>query len=220
MKDAPQLIEITRKKYAECKSYSDMGVACTDNAPAVRDIRFKTAFERDGRFRFEFRQYHPHLGKSGPDHISVVWSNGTRHTLAGAPVGQKDYGNLSGPVSGATGISAASVIHIPSLLMPELFAIRPTWIELEGARILREEMLGETKCLVLNGFRRITEYSVWIDSKEFCIRKIASKMRNTASGNEETRQDINDIVTTYNYSQIKFDQTIAPSDLEPNFPEE
>ncbi len=220
MKDAQDLIELTCKKYAECKSYSDMGVACTDNAPAVRDIRFKTAFERDDRFRFEFRQYHPHLGKSGPDLISVVWSNGTRHTLAGAPIGQKDYGHLSGPVSGATGISAASVIHIPSLLMPDLFAIRPIWIELEGARIQREEMLGDTKCLVLNGFRRITEYSVWIDSKEFCIRKIVSTMRNTASGSEEMSQDLSDMVTTYNYSQINFDQTIAESDLEPNFPEE
>jgi hypothetical protein len=240
VKDAQDLIELTRKKYAECKSYSDVGVACTENAPAVRDIRFKTAFERDDRFRFEFRQYHPHLGKSGPDHISVVWSNGTRHTLARAALGQQNYGNLSGPVSGATGISAASVIHIPSLLMPDLFAIRPTWLELEGARILREEILGDSKCLVLTGFRRITEYSVWIDSKEFCIRKIVSTMRTTASGNEEMRQelqkfvdegklpanfsipnfDLNDMVTTYNYSNIEFDQTIPPDVLEPNFPEE
>jgi len=217
MKDAQQLIEITCKKYAECKTYSDAGVACTDNAPAVRDIRFKTAFERDDRFRFEFRQYHAHLGKSGPDHISVVWSNGTRHTLASAGIGQKDYGSLTGPVSGATGISAASVIHIPSLLMPDLFAIRPTWLELEGARIVREEVLGDSKCLVLTGFRRITEYSVWVDSKEFCIRKIVSTMRTTASANEEMKREL---VTTYNYSQIIFDQTIAQSDLEPNFPEE
>ncbi len=240
MKDAQHLIELTCKKYAECKSYSDVGVACTDNEPAVRDIRFKTAFERDDRFRFEFRQYHPHLGKSGPDRISVVWSNGTRHTLASAALGQQNYGKLSGPVSGATGISRSSVIHIPFLLMPDLFAIRPIWVELEGARILREEMLGDTKCLVLNGFRIITEYSVWIDSKEFCIRKIVSTMRNTASGNEEMRQqmqkfveegklpanipipnfDLNDMVTSYRYSNIEFDQTIPPDELEPNFPEE
>ena len=65
-------------------------------------------------------------------------------------------------------------------------------------------------------------------------------MRNTASGNEEMTQemqkfvdegklpanipipnfDLNDMVTTYNYSQIIFDQTIPPDELEPNFPEE
>ncbi len=240
MKDAQHLIEITCKKYAECKSYSDVGVARTDNDAAIRDLRFKTAFARDDRFRFEFRQYHPHLGKSGPDTISVVWSNGTRHTFCSSLIGSKDYGNLIGPVSAATGISAASVIHIPSLLMPDLFAIRPTWLELEGARILREEILGDSKCLVLTGFRRITEYSVWIDSKEFCIRKIVSTMRTTASANEEMRQqmqkfvdegkipanfsipnfDLNDMVTTYSYSNIEFDQSIAQSELEPNFPEE
>lgn len=217
MKDAQHLIELTCKKYAECKSYSDVGVACTDNDAAIRDIRFKTAFARDDRFRFEFRQYHPHLGKSGPDTVSVVWSNGTSHTFCSSIIGSKDFGSLIGPVSAATGISAASVIHIPSILMPDLIAINPVWLQLEGARILKEEKLDDKKCLVLMGFRRVSEYSVWIDSEKFCIRKIVSTMRSAASQNVTMSQDM---VTTYNYSQIIFDQTIAQSDLEPNFPEE
>lgn len=240
MKDAQDLIELTCKKYAECKSYSDVGVARTDNDAAIRDLRFKTAFARDDRFRFEFRQYHPHLGKSGPDTISVAWSNGTRHTFCSSLIGSKDFGSLTGPVSAATGISAASVIHIPSILMPDVIAIRPVWLQLEGARILKEEKLDDRKCLVLKGFRRVSEYSVWIDSEQFCIRKIVSTMRSTASGNEEMRQqmqkfvdegklpantpipnfDLNDMVTTYSYSNIEFDQTIPLDDLEPNFPEE
>lgn len=215
VKDAQDLIELTCKKYAECKSYSDSGIASSQNDPAVRDIRFKTAYVRDDRFRFEFRQYHPHLGKSGPDNVTVVWSNGTRHTIAGSSIEQKDYSSLSGPVSGATGTSSASVIHIPSLLMPDLFSIRPLWLELEGAQIKREEMLGERKCLVLNGFRRITEYSVWIDSLDFCIRQIVQIMRKAESHAEER-----ELVTTYNYSQINFDQTIESRELEPNFPQE
>lgn len=213
MKDAQDLIELTCKKYAECQSYSDTGVASTDNEAAIRDIRFKTAFVRDDRFRFEFRQYHPHLGKSGPDNISVVWSNGTRHTFCSSVIGSKDFGTLMGPISSATGVSAASVIHLPSLLMPDLIAIKPVWLQLEGARILREEKLEEHNCLVLNGFRKITEFSVWIDSNDFYIRKILQIMRTTAEQSQ-------DMITTYNYSDIKFDQAIESIDLEPNLPVE
>ncbi|MCW5824067.1 MAG: hypothetical protein KIT34_14780 [Cyanobacteria bacterium TGS_CYA1] len=215
-------------------------MASTDNDAAIRDLRFKTSFVRDDRFRFEFRQYHPHLGKSGPDIVSVVWSNGTRHTFYSSPIGQKDYGSLIGPVSATTGISAASIIHIPSLLMPENIAISPTWLSLEGARISTEEIVDNRKCFVLGGFRRITDYSIWIDKDDYSIRKIVHVMRMTQSQSEEMQRDLQrmkdegklppempipnfdlkDMSTTYNYSNIEFDKFIDSADLEPNFPTE
>lgn len=215
MINAQQLIEKTCQKYAECKSYSDTGVASTDNDAAIRDLRFKTSFVRDDKYRFECRQYHPHLGKSGPDVVSVAWSNGTRHSFCASSSGEKDFGEFSGTIGAATGVSRGSVILIASLLMPDQVGIR-SWLALEGARILREETVDKHNCLVLGGFRRITEYSAWIDKDDFSIRKIVQIMRLAKHTTDE--MELADFSTSISYSNITFNQPIESKDLEPNFP--
>lgn len=213
--DAQQLIEKTCKKYAECKSYSDSGLARADNDAAIRDLRFKTAFVRDNRYRFECRQYHPHLGKSGPDTVSVAWSNGILHSFCASSIGEKNFDEFSGPVSAATGVSGGSIILTASLLMPDQVGIK-SWLELEGARILKEDLIDNYNCVVLSGFRRITEYSVWIETKDYAIRKVVQIMRLTKQSTDEMEKA--DFSTTYTFSNIAFDQPIDSKDLEPNFP--
>ncbi len=71
---AQEILDRMAKVYANCKSYRDSGVVKTlflqDNGKRTVEKPFTTAFERSGRFRFEYRQ-----GLSTTNRY-IIWSNG------------------------------------------------------------------------------------------------------------------------------------------------
>ncbi len=239
MKDVQEIIQSALDMYSQCTSYSDTGIVSQKREKANRAIKFKTVFERPNKFRFEFRKYHPYFGPSGPEWVSVVWSDGITHNLC-ATNRIKDYEDLRGPIAGATGISSSSAFLVPTLLIPNIFEDLPLWLKLQNAEILSNEECDEQTCYVIRGERKIhSEYTVWIDVQQFCIRKILSVSKMTGERAKEMRKEmqemiesgklprgmpipdfpVKDMITEFNYKNIRFNEPIDPALFAKNFPE-
>ncbi len=242
MEDVDKIIQSTLELYANCTSYSDTGIV-NRKGGADKSVRFKTVFKRPNNFRFEWRMYHPHFGASGPEYVSVVWSDGKNHSLF-AVNRLQEYENLSRPIAGATGISSASVYQIPTLLLPDLFENRPLWLSSKTASLVQDETYDGHLCYVVNVERKNnSESTAWIDQELFCIRKIVTVMRTSLERAEQMKKEmqemakrgdlpadiaipdfplkdlVKDLITEYNYSDITFDKRLEPELFERNFPE-
>jgi hypothetical protein len=169
-----------RKLYGSLRTYQDTGevqsridtgeVVITDTKP------FSTAFERDGRFRWEFR------GSSGPgrkaDTRYVVWStdNETYHSWweLSRERGQSD--SLGTAMEGSTGVSGGSTTAIVPLLRTDIDVAARTTDLRDPVKKGTAEIDG-VKCHVIEGkgleIQGVTGLvtRLWIDDS-MAIRRI------------------------------------------------
>ena len=200
--DARTLLRLVAERYAEARSYADLGVVTIrfELGGTPYEIRrpFRTAFVRPDRFRFEFYED----AGVGPAQHYIVWQEGERvatYSLARRAATRQE--SLGSAIAGGTGISGGSAHAIPTLLLPGMFADDWRVVDLEeptladGATIVGRDWRGETE--------RIT-----IDPGTLLIRRI-----------EESPRRLRDTLVTQTITyQPLVDVALLPEELAAEFP--
>ena len=121
---ARRIQELVLQAYARLASYQDQGVVRTTitrkgTVDLPQDRPFTTAFTRDGRFRFQFRD-DAHTGK--PDDRYIIWSDGSAVRRWWGLVEREDAPpTLKSALAWAAGVSkGVAPVAVPYLLLPSL----------------------------------------------------------------------------------------------------
>jgi len=112
---ADEIIERTKAVYAGAKTYRDHGASKTVMNGKSGSKTFTTAFDRAGRFRFEYRD------EGDPKQAHVIWTdNGMSHTVWYVRPGQVDsHPDVLVPLGAAAGVSELLAVLIPPLLFDD-----------------------------------------------------------------------------------------------------
>jgi hypothetical protein len=180
-----QILSDMQSAYRDLEHYSDEGevVRRTDmrdhRQPPEKTLRFETHYVRPDRLHFELRI----APWPTPDHVPVrweMWWSGGEATTWFVPAQELRTLPLDDAINAASGISAAAVHTIPSLLLD---LGRPAWgiPHLEG----REQVDGR-ECFVIDfdfgASRRPRAWKskmvtrVWLDVGTYLIRRVRQEM--------------------------------------------
>jgi hypothetical protein len=203
---ADKLIERVAEVYRTTKSYRDSGVIIEyekDGESERERVRFKTAFVRPDRFRFEWSEPWPINGTVR----RVVWSNGKEvRTWWQIPLARdldERGGSLDMAIAGATGVSHGAAHTIPVLLMSPSICGR-TIRDLVRPRIERDAMFDERAVWIVAGlYAERYLMRVYVDKETLVIRRI----------DESQREDRCLLERTTTYSP-ELDPKVADSELE------
>lgn len=173
---AADKLKACEARYAEMKTYQDSGevkIEFKTSRPFSGTRPFKTAFQREGGFHWQFESRMP--GREGRDHRYVVWSADQKSFQSWWTIGDgvEKHETIGKAMAGPTGVSGGSATAIVPLLRPD--------IELNGrATRLKDvaekpaEKVDDVECSVITGTNWMgTAVTVWLDPK-LVIRKIVS----------------------------------------------
>lgn len=196
--EARQIVDRMAEVYASCSTYRDEGRVETVYFERVGEstetLRFRTAFVRPDRFRFEYVD-------ASDRYVIHSDSNGTRTWWDVTP-GVEEEDSLELALAGATGISSGSAHTIPSLLLNEAHSFRLT--DLTELMLLPDANLDGVSCYRIQGKNRGGDVeSLWIEKKTYLLRRIDTGMQFSDFRTEET--------TTYS-PQVNVD--VPPEELE------
>jgi hypothetical protein len=165
--------------YKSIRTYRDNGLLTQELSVQGRQLKsempFNTAFERGGRFRWQFR--HSATPGAKPDQLFAIWSSDSKTfdsfwTLnSKSQTGQK----LDMPLASATGISGGAATAIIPLLHIEkdgsAWGMMTT--DLLKPEDQGQEDVDKVKCWKIHGKAKFgdTKVTLWIDG-EGLIRKI------------------------------------------------
>ena len=173
--DVNTVIAKTETNYSNLRVYLDSGKVISSfyniARPHKSAILFKTAYKRTGAFNFEFYQL-------GTDRLHIVNrdENNKVMTWDGTSVIQAQHFSLA--MAGATGISSASAIMIPNLLMPDAIKTRHRNIfhSITDAKLEPSEVINGRSCYKLMGKENMLDKDgyvmIWISKDDYLIRKI------------------------------------------------
>jgi hypothetical protein len=176
---AQDRLAATTKLYKSVQTYRDDGLLTQElSVPGQRiksEMPFNTAFERGGRFRWQFR--HSAVPGAKPNQLFAIWSTDGRSfdsfwTLSGQR--QTDQ-KLDMPLASATGISGGAATAIIPLLRigknGSAWGLMTT--DLLNPEDKGQEEVDKVKCWKINGDAKFgdTKVTLWIDG-EGLIRKI------------------------------------------------
>lgn len=205
---AQDVLDRMAKAYESCKSYHDSGVVKTVFIVAgfkrAEEKPFTTAFVRPNRFRFEYTEK-----VFNSEHRYIVWSNGkaVQTWWDIKPEVEKEK-SLSLALAGATGVSGGSAHTIPALLLPNEIEGR-TLMDLTEAKRIDDAKLDKVKCFRIEGKFADSPITLWIDQKNFLVRRIDSQGTFDLFRTEET--------TTY---EPAIDEEIPEKKLEFGLPKQ
>jgi hypothetical protein len=177
---AQEQLDACRKLYETAKTYRDEGKVDSvidAGAQKISDSKpFTTAFERDGRFRWQFE--HSAMPGRKVDQKYLVWSDDqktfrSRWTLMGKT---DTFSSIDMAMAGPTGVSGGSATAVIPLLRPDIkIALRDT--DLHDPRIVGTEKLDGVECTMIRGTQPSADSVVvlWLDSGH-AIRKIKLNM--------------------------------------------
>lgn len=204
---ADDILRATADTYAHARSYTDHGQQTTTfhGKPSfVATKTFQTAFERDGRFRFEYRE------EGDPARAFVVWSDGSHAQISWyVKPGILDAKNLSFALAAATGVSGGTAHNIPALLMPAVGGRLVTSID-HPVREADETIDGQP-CFRISGSAHQASFTLWIDVRSHMVRQI--RERSQIPG-KQGPIDV-DAITTYKPSP---DTAVDPLQVQPPSP--
>ena len=165
--------------YKSIRTYCDNGLLTQELSIEGRQIKsemlFRTAFERGGRFRWQFR--HSATPGAKPDQLFVIWSSDSKSFDSSWTLNSKNQTGqkLDMPLASATGISGGAATAIIPLL--HIDKDGSAWGMMTTDLIQPEddgqEEVDKVKCWKINGKAKFgdTKVTLWIDG-EGLIRKI------------------------------------------------
>lgn len=203
-----QILEQMATAYEKCKTYHDSGTVTTkfikpEGPGHTNNLRFKTAFVRPDRFRFEYHDL------SQPNRSQyIIWSHGKDMQSYWAVRPDVEKGKSLGlAIAGAAGVSSLSSQRISTLLMSEeVGGTRLT--HLTGVSRLEDAKIGDVACYRIQGLFGKSPIEVWIEKDSLLVRRI-----------EESRMFeglMTETVTTYDAA---FDKEISEKLLKFNPPQ-
>lgn len=158
--------------YLSCRSYRDSGLVHTvifnSDEKRVVDKPFKTVFNRDGRFRFQFFN-HTMISRK---QLCIVWTDGENVlTWWDVKPGIQPEDSLSSAIAGATGVSGRSAHTVPILLMPDRINGRSI-ADMTDLDRLEDELVESVRCFKISGDYANLRQTLWVDQTTFLIRQI------------------------------------------------
>ena len=161
---ASELQQAMLSKYRDARTYSDEGVVhqklLTSHGFAM-DLPFQTAWERGGRFRWEYRSSEKLLSRS--DQKYVVWSKDQRGGESWWDVNERHetFSDMEMAMAGPTGVSGGSATAVVPMLLKGTRGM--LWVS--SPRDAGTEVVDGVVCRKIEG---VTEYSngsiiLWID---------------------------------------------------------
>jgi hypothetical protein len=221
--DADSIVQQTLLKYSRCSTYSDEG--CIESAGFARPgILFKTDFVRPSRFRFEWRSWHPFLGRIGPEYYNVIgaddigayefydWSSGLGLSY------KRRCKTLALAIAGATGISQGASFLISSLIIPlVVLRHRQEMLPISDAELLPMEVGPYDDCYHIRcGRGENFHYEFWINRHDFSLLKVKTEFSTTTKYKGKAALLfktaailVPHICTEYVFNRTAFDQPIA-----------
>lgn len=170
---AESMLRSVTERYLSAKTYQDVGSVHTKLILSDRTIEyekpFSTAFERDGRFLWQFQM--GSLPGEKPTKRYVVWSRGqgTAESWWDLTSEHEHHKSIAMALDGPTGISDGSAILINSLLLP-LNHGKPT--DLREPSVKGTEKIQGVECTIIEGHDRSGGLvRLWLDST-FAIRQV------------------------------------------------
>ena len=171
--DAESMLRLAEKRYSTAKTYRDKGIVrvkAIEKSTMFEDERpFSTVFERDGRFRWEFRSSAVPGGK--PTHQCVVWSRDQKTFDSWWDVTGKHepQNSMDDALAGPTGVSGGSATAIIPLLCNMRWGGKCT--KLRNPTVKGTEKIEGVDCTVIAGQDSAGQVRLWLDSS-FAVRQI------------------------------------------------
>ncbi|SHO50104.1 hypothetical protein [Desulfopila aestuarii] len=187
---ANEILSRMKKVYANAQTYQDKGlVKIVIRFPErVHTVKkpFATAFNRPSRFRFEFKNIEPFVKTS----TFIAYQNGQDiRAHWDLDEGVSQIKTIGDALATAAGISGGSARTVPTLLLQEESRFRNA-ILLYSPRRTADEVIDGIDCYQIEDPNDYRDLTLWIDKKEFLLRKIYQYQDLQNSKNEAT--------TTYN----------------------
>jgi outer membrane lipoprotein-sorting protein len=182
---ARDVLDRMAKTYAECKSYRDSGMGkikiIEPQGKFVQATSFSTVFVRPKRFRFEYTQKQMFF-----ETRRILWCNGNEvKSWWSVQPGIKKEESLGMAVAGATGVSGGSAHTIPALLLPNEVGGR-CLTDLTEAKRIEDDHIGKVACFRINGNYGDSPMTLWLDQKQFLVRRMDSQRKFKDFRTEET----------------------------------
>lgn len=184
---SPELI-IRRmsETYSSAISYQDEGIVLIHRRrnsldrllhedPGPDQVRFKTYFNRPGRFKFEWISHHPYPPLRHIEYFHVSWSDGEKSYLYwDHPYRFEERERLGQAIAGAKGAHWTSC-----MLMREIGGFCLNF--LTDLSFLRAERFEGVECYVVRGTKRNSDVpvDVWIGKNDFLVRKVTLTLSGT-----------------------------------------
>lgn len=172
--DAESMLRLTEKRYSEAKTYRDEGVVrikMIQKSTTIEDERpFSTVFERDGRFRWEFRSSAIPGGK--PTMQYVVWSRDQKTFDSWWDVTRKQeqQNSIDTALAAPTGVSGGSATAIIPMLRKMQWGTK--YSNLKNPTVKGTEKVQGVDCTIIQGQDFSGEpVRLWLDSS-FAVRQI------------------------------------------------
>jgi hypothetical protein len=176
---AQQHLDACRKRYETAKTYRDEGtvesVINTGAQKLTESKPFATAFERAGRFHWQFE--HSAMPGHKPDQKFIVWSDDqksfkTSWTLTGK---NETFPSIDRAMAGPSGVSGGSATAVIPLLRPDMKVARDT--ALHAPEIAGTEKIDGVDCTMIRGKQTALDAMIvlWLDPTH-AIRKIKTNL--------------------------------------------
>lgn len=225
------ILQKVEQRYLQCRSYIDSGsVQFADVKEQPQTIAFRTHLIRPDYLCFEWQDYGPVRGKS--EEYSMLWSKGSDNCVK-FPWGLERFNNIETAVPSVTGCSVGAAILIPALLLEQLRVNCRHLLQLVNLRLLKDENVGEHCCHVLTGgFAANDNYTLWVEQDAYIVHRIYSERSWSAQESEAAHRQLmantqvlnrlaesgikpppapqhkdGRLATTYDYMDIRFDET-------------
>lgn len=205
---ADQLLQKMATTYAAASSYEDKGVISTvftGRGAHTANLMFETAFVRNKRFRFEYREDHEFHGQVLGSQDYVIWSDFSHtYTRWSVKPGVEDDGaDIGGALAAAAGVSHGATMRIPPLLLPGIGA--GAVFRLEAPALQGQETVDGHSCWRVTGrTRRGDPVALWIDADLYVLRRFVTSHHFATFDTETTTQ-----------LEPQIDQPVAEAHLQP-----
>lgn len=188
--------------YRSLSTYSDQGTSITKLDPdgPVYTVKFETLFKRQNKLRFAWTLEYSRIPAYKRN--NVIWSDGesvwaSYSSRGGKPERKIDLGAA---IAGAMGTSWAASYRITSLLSEEVGGVPLD--QLQGLMIVGNDTVDGVRCTVVRGYVKSgTERKLWIDSKDYLIRRIAERSDDTTVEELHTQILVNQEIANARFSE-------------------
>jgi hypothetical protein len=158
--------------YANAKTYQDKGLVKVVIRYPERNHTikkpFSTAFVRPDRLRYEYKEIKPLVKASK----FVAYQNGKEVKVHwDLDEGASKIKSIDEALAAAAGISGGSARTVPTMLLPKQSRFRNAIVFYSPERT-DDEVVDGINCFKIEDLNNYRELTLWIDKKEFLLRKM------------------------------------------------
>jgi outer membrane lipoprotein-sorting protein len=189
---ADQVLKRMEAAYKTFTIYEDEGVVTQQFAGTSQEKKFKTRYNRDKGYRFEFTAHHPFPPlKFISSEMAIYPEEGTyRYSTKWFLMPQeiKSINNMASAVATITGTSSGSANLLASLLEPEAMKGWTSVLQrMKNPTRLADEKINGITCFVIAAKQPSddSDLKVWIGQEDFVVRRITGSI--LGAPDEQTR---------------------------------